>query len=96
MQGIILSAGFGTRLRPLTDKIPKPLLHVGGRPLIHYSLLLLRKYGITEVVINVHYHAEKIIETIGDGSRLGMNITYSQEEEILGTGGGIRKILNDS
>lgn len=95
MKGIILAAGFGTRLRPLTDNMPKPLLPIAGRPLIYYSLLLLRKYGITEVVINVHYHAEKIIEAIGDGSRLGMNITYSQEAQILGTGGGIRKIFSD-
>ncbi len=95
VKGIILAAGFGSRLRPLTDSTPKPLLHVGGRPLIHYSLLLLRKYGITDVVINVHYHGEKIIETIGNGRQLGMKITYSKEPVILGTGGGIRKIVGD-
>lgn len=95
MKGIILAAGFGTRLRPLTDNTPKPLVQVGGRPLIHYSLLLLRKYGITDVVINVHYHAKKIIEALGDGSKLGMRIHYSREPVLLGTGGGIRKIFSD-
>jgi len=94
IKGIILAAGFGTRLRPMTDKTPKPLLPVGGRPLIHYSLLLLRKYGITDVVINVHYHAEKMIEALGDGSQFGMKIAYSRESEILGTGGGIKKIFD--
>jgi mannose-1-phosphate guanylyltransferase len=95
VKGIILAAGFGTRLRPLTDKVPKPLLHVGGQPMIQYSLLLLRKYGITDVVINLHCHAEQIIEAIGDGRQFGMKIDYSEETDILGTGGGIRKIASD-
>ncbi len=88
---MILAAGFGTRLRPLTDKMPKPLLPVGGRPMIDYNLSLLKKYGITEVVINLHYHGDKIIEALGNGSRLGMDIVYSRETEIMGTGGGIKK-----
>ncbi len=96
MKAIILAAGFGTRLRPLTDNTPKPLIQVGGRPLIHYSLLLLRKYGVTDVVINVHYHADKIVEAIGNGRQLGMKIAYSKEPEILGTGGGIKKIFDES
>lgn len=89
---MILAAGFGTRLRPLTDNIPKPLLPIGDRPLIHYHLALLKKYGMTDIVINVHYHAEKIMQDLGDGARFGVHITYSQEPEILGTGGGIKNL----
>ena len=92
MKAIILAAGFGTRLRPLTNNTPKPLLPVGDRPLIQYNLMLLKKYGITEVAINLHYHGEKIRETLGDGRKLGMQIVYSEEPEILGTGGGIKKV----
>jgi NDP-sugar pyrophosphorylase family protein len=91
MKAIVLAAGFGTRLRPLTNNTPKPLLPVGHRPLIQYSLLLLRKYGITEVVINLHYQGKKIQQALGDGRTLGMQIRYSEEPEILGTGGGMKK-----
>jgi NDP-sugar pyrophosphorylase family protein len=92
MKAVVLSAGFGTRLRPLTNHIPKPLLPVGDRPLILYNLMLLKKYGITEVAINLHYHGEKIREALKDGRDLGMQILYSEEPEILGTGGGIKKV----
>ncbi|HXC62365.1 MAG TPA: NDP-sugar synthase [Nitrospiria bacterium] len=91
MKAIVLAAGFGTRLRPLTNNTPKPLLPVGDRPLIQYNLQLLKKYGITEVAINLHYHGEKIREALGDGRQLGMQILYSEEPEILGTGGGMKK-----
>jgi NDP-sugar pyrophosphorylase family protein len=89
---MILAAGFGNRLRPLTDHLPKPLLPVGEIPLIHYNLFLLKKYNITDIVINVHYHAEKIMAALGDGSRFGVQITYSEESTILGTGGGIKNL----
>ncbi len=95
MKAMILAAGFGTRLRPLTNDIPKALLPVGGRPLIYYSLHLLKKYGITDIFINVHYHGDKIIKEVGDGSRFGMQITYSKETDILGTGGGTKKIASE-
>jgi NDP-sugar pyrophosphorylase family protein len=92
MKAMVLAAGFGTRLRPLTDHLPKPLLPVGGRPMIEYNLLLLKKYGITEIIINLHHCGDEIIKTLGDGSRLGLSIVYSTEEgEPLGTGGGIKK-----
>ncbi len=91
MKAVILAAGFGTRLRPLTDEMPKPLLPVGGRPMIEYNLLLLKKYGVKEVVINLHHFGEKIIKQLGSGTHLGLSISYSQEKEILGTGGGIKK-----
>ncbi|MFC1888787.1 NDP-sugar synthase [Thermodesulfobacteriota bacterium] len=91
-RAIVLAAGLGDRLRPLTSKIPKPLLPVAGRPLIEYGLELLGRHGIRDVVINLHHLHEQISTTLGDGSGLGMRIRYSLEmPEILGTGGGIKK-----
>jgi mannose-1-phosphate guanylyltransferase len=87
MKGLVLSAGYGERLRPLTEKTPKPILEVGGRPLIHYPLLMLKHAGITEVAINVHHLAAEVERTIGDGAALGLQITYSPERVLAGTGG---------
>jgi len=92
MKAIVLAAGFGTRLRPLTNNTPKPLLPLGDRSVIEYNLLLLKKYGITEVAVNLHYHGEKIRKALGDGRKLGMQLLYSEEPQILGTGGGIKKV----
>ncbi|MFQ5543292.1 MAG: NDP-sugar synthase [Nitrospiria bacterium] len=96
MKGFVLAAGFGTRLGSLTRNLPKPLLPVGGFPMIHYNLLLLKKYGITDVMINSHYLGDKIRKTLGDGSDLGMNFSYSEEAVILGTGGGIKKMARQT
>lgn len=90
VKAMILAAGLGTRVRSLDSELPKPLIPIGGRALIEYPLLLLQKYGITEVVINLHYKADKIKNALGDGSRFGLGIRYSEEEVILGTGGGIK------
>src|SRR5260370_18215838 len=87
MKALVLSAGYGERLRPLTEKIPKPLLTIGGRPLTHYPLLMLKHAGITEIAINVHHLADQIQNALGDGSSLGVKITYSPEKTLLGTGG---------
>src|SRR5580704_19048937 len=87
MKALVLSAGYGERLRPLTDKTPKPLLETGGRPLIHYPLLMLRHAGIVDVAINVHHLASQIEQALGDGKSLGLRITYSPEPTLLGTGG---------
>src|SRR2546430_432207 len=91
MKAMILAAGLGTRLRPLSNSVPKPLLPVAGRPLIVWNLLLLRRYGITEVIINLHHLGDLIEKELGDGSRFGMRLAYSRESVILGTGGGINK-----
>lgn len=91
MKAMLLAAGFGTRLKPLTDKIPKPLVPVAGIPLIFYNLALLAHHGIREIVINLHYKGDQIEQVLGDGSRFGFDIRYSHEKTILGTGGGIRK-----
>ena len=90
-RAIILAAGRGSRLRPLTDTVPKPLVPAGGKPLIEHGLALLKAHGIKDVVINVHHLREKILSELGDGARLGMNLQYSVEEELLDSGGGIRQ-----
>lgn len=91
MRAMILAAGLGTRLRPLTDTLPKPLLPVAGTTLIQWNLFLLRRHGITEVIINLHHLGHLIEKELGDGLRLGMQISYSREPVILGTGGGIKQ-----
>lgn len=92
-KGMILAAGFGTRLRPITDKIPKALVEVGGVRLVEYGIYMFRKYGIDEIVINLHHMGNMIREFLGDGKRYGVKIAYSEEKEILGTAGGIRHAL---
>ncbi|HLW69338.1 MAG TPA: NDP-sugar synthase [Candidatus Binataceae bacterium] len=87
MKALVLSAGYGERLRPLTETTPKPLLEVGGRPLIHYPLLMLRAAGVREVAINVHHMAAQIESALGDGRTLQLAITYSREPALRGTGG---------
>jgi NDP-sugar pyrophosphorylase family protein len=87
MKALVLAAGYGERLRPITDTIPKPLVEIGGRPLIHYPLLLLRHAGICDVAVNVHHLAGKIEAALGRGEALGLAITYSPEPVLLGTGG---------
>jgi MurNAc alpha-1-phosphate uridylyltransferase len=87
---MILAAGRGERMRPLTDRLPKPLLEAGGFPLIEYHLASVLKHGITEVVINLSWLGSKIRDAIGDGRRHGLSIQYSEEgPEPLGTAGGI-------
>jgi mannose-1-phosphate guanylyltransferase len=88
---MILAAGFGTRLRPLTDSIPKPLIDVAGHPMIAYPIALLRAAGITEIIVNLHHLGSQIRSTLGDGSAYGVSLTYSEEDAILETGGGIKK-----
>ena len=90
MRAMILAAGFGTRLRPLTNTMPKALVPVAGRPLIEYGLLLLKAHGIAEVVVNLHHLGEKIRTTLGDGRSYGLRLTYSPEDPILESGGGIK------
>ena len=93
MHAMILAAGRGERMRPLTDHTPKPLLNAGGRPLIEHHLLRLAAAGYRDVVINLAHLGERIREHLGDGSHFGLAITYSPEGEALETGGGIRRAL---
>ena len=93
MKAMILAAGLGTRLRPLTLKIPKALIPVANRPLIDRNIEYLKAYGITEIVTNAHHHREQIIRHINNDIGFGIKIEVSVEPEILGTGGGIKKTL---
>ena len=91
---MILAAGRGERLRPLTDQLPKPLIRIGGRCLIEYQLQSLASAGIQQVVINLAYLGDMIEAEVGDGQRYGLSIVYSREPEgAMGTGGGIRQAL---
>ncbi len=96
MKAMILAAGLGTRMIPLTDITPKPLLKVGGIPLIVWHLERLAHNGITDIVINIAHLGDKIQESLGDGSNWGVNIIYSdeQEEGALESAGGIVKALS--
>ena len=91
MKAMVLAAGQGTRLRPITDDKPKALVPVAGRPMIDYALLLLRYYGIREVVINLHHFGGQIETHLGNGKKLDLEIRYSIEPELLDTGGGLLK-----
>jgi NDP-sugar pyrophosphorylase family protein len=91
MKAIILAGGLGTRLRPLTENTPKPLLTIKGKPIIEHALLNFKKHGITDIVLSVGYRADLIKEYFGDGSKWEMKIEYCVEDEPLGTGGAIRK-----
>lgn len=96
-QAMILSAGKGTRLRPLTLTTPKPLVKVGGQPLIVWHINALKQAGISDIVINVSWLADKLLDALGDGSQFGVNIHWSIEpEEPLETAGGIKKALGEN
>jgi len=90
MKAVILCAGEGERLRPMTLTTPKPLLPIGDKPLIEHTIDWLTRYGIHDLFINLHYLGGKIEGHLGDGSRYGANITYSHEEELQGTAGALR------
>ena len=94
MKAMILAAGRGERMRPLTDATPKPLLEAGGKCLIEFHLEGLRRGGFEDVVINTAHLGTRIVDTLGDGTRYGLRIRYSQEPEgALETGGGIHRAL---
>lgn len=92
MKGFVLAAGFGTRMRPVTESVPKPLLPIGQMPLIGYALNLLGKHGIHDVIVNTHHLARTLKDRLGDGSQFGVSIQYSDEDEILGTGGALKRM----
>ncbi len=89
---LLLAAGFGERLRPITDHTPKPLIKVGGKTLIERNLELIARSGFHRVVNNLHWHGEKIRNFVGDGSRWNLAVEYSEEDPILDTGGAIKQI----
>jgi len=91
MKAMILAAGLGTRLRPLTDHRPKALVEVAGRTMLDITLSRLRAFGVREVIINVHHFADKILEYLERNDNFGMRIEVSREEVLLDTGGGLKK-----
>jgi len=91
VKAMILAAGLGTRLRPLTDDRPKALVEVAGRTLLEITLSRLRAFGVREVIINVHHRAEMIVEYLKKNNNFGMGIEISREEILLDTGGGLKK-----
>jgi MurNAc alpha-1-phosphate uridylyltransferase len=93
MKAMLLAAGRGERLRPLTDDIPKALVEAGGKPLIAWHLERLARAGFREAVINVSHLGERILERLGDGARYGLRLHYSRERERLETAGGIANAL---
>ena len=92
MKGIILAAGFGTRLWPLTEDRTKPAIPFLKRPLIAYTVEYLASFGIRDIIINLHHQPDSIRRALGDGSDLGVSIQYSHEEEILGTSGALDRV----
>lgn len=91
MRAMILAAGLGTRLRPLTDKRPKALVEVAGQTLLEIALRRLATFGIREVIVNVHHFADMVIEYLKKNDDFGMRIEISREEFLLDTGGGLKK-----
>jgi mannose-1-phosphate guanylyltransferase len=91
MKAMVLAAGLGTRLRPLTDHHPKALVEIGGRTLLEITLSRLRAFGVREVILNVHHFAEMILEFLKTHNNFGMRIEVSCEEVLLDTGGGLKK-----
>jgi N-acetyl-alpha-D-muramate 1-phosphate uridylyltransferase len=93
MNVMILAAGKGERLRPLTEYLPKPLLEVGGKSIIEHTIQRLHGLGIERVVINAWYLADRLMGFVGDGSQWGVEVVWSPEDRLLNTGGGVRNAL---
>jgi mannose-1-phosphate guanylyltransferase len=93
-RALILAAGEGSRLRPLTSDRPKPMLPVAGQPLLEHTVRWLRGYGVKEIAVNLHYHPEAILSHFGDGSAFDVRMTYSHEDPILGTAGAVSKLAD--
>jgi NDP-sugar pyrophosphorylase family protein len=89
IKALVLAAGRGTRLRPLTEALPKPMLRLGGKPLLQHIIELLRDNGVEEIAVNLHHLPEAITGYFGDGSRLGVQLHYGFEPELLGTAGAV-------
>jgi mannose-1-phosphate guanylyltransferase len=91
MRAMVLAAGLGTRLKPVTDSRPKALVEIAGRSLLQITLMRLRRYGIDDVIVNVHHFADMIINYLKTNDNFGMRIAVSREDVLLDTGGGLKK-----
>ncbi len=94
MRAMVLAAGLGTRLRPITFDMPKPMVPVLNRPVMEHILRLLARHGFTETIANLHWFPELIEEHFGDGSDCGVSLSYSKEDALLGTSGGVRNVAD--
>lgn len=94
MKAMILAAGLGTRLRPLTNDRPKALVEAGGHTLLEITLLRLRSFGVIDVIINVHHYADMVVQYLKDNDNFGMNLAISREDVLLDTGGGLKKAVD--
>lgn len=94
MKAVVMAGGEGTRLRPLTSNRPKPLVPIVNKPVMEHVLLLLKKHGITDIIVTLHFMADEIVNYFGDGSFWDMHITYSIEDEPLGTAGSVKNTAN--
>jgi mannose-1-phosphate guanylyltransferase/phosphomannomutase len=92
MKAMVLAAGAGTRLRPLTYETPKPMVPVVNRPVVHHVLDNLLRHGVKDVMVNLHAHADQVRGYCGDGSRWSLHVSYSHEKTLLGTAGAIKKV----
>jgi NDP-sugar pyrophosphorylase family protein len=91
MKAMILAAGLGTRLRPLTDQRPKALVEVAGRTMLEIALLRLASFGVTEFIVNVHHFADQVVQLLESKNNFGMRVEISREDVLLDTGGGLKK-----
>jgi NDP-sugar pyrophosphorylase family protein len=91
-KAMLLTAGRGTRLSPLTETVPKCMVPLAGKPLLEHTIEYLRGYGVTELIVNLHYLPEVVPAYFGDGRRWGVHLTYAPEAELLGTAGSVKKM----
>ncbi|MEE4312328.1 MAG: nucleotidyltransferase family protein [candidate division KSB1 bacterium] len=94
MKAMILAAGFGTRLRPLTDNKPKALVELNGKPILQILIERLIQFGINDIIINAHHYSDLIVNFLEEKEHFNINIVISREEDILGTGGGLAKVAH--
>ena len=94
MRAMVMAAGLGTRLRPITHEVPKPVVPVGNVAIVEQLVALLAEHGADEIVANLHWFPETVERRLGDGSRLGVEMTYRLEEELTGTAGGVRGVAD--
>lgn len=95
MKAVILAAGKGERLKNITGEIPKPMINYKGKPLLQHNIELCKKFGIKDIYINTHHLADKILGYFGKGDDFGVSIKYSNEKDLLGTAGAVKKIANE-
>ena len=91
-KAMVLAAGQGTRLRPFTERVPKCMIPLAGKPLLEHTIAWLRKYGVTDLIINLHHLPHTVMDYFGEGQKWGVKITYSVEKEALGTAGGVKNV----